>query len=104
MSQSQVIDLAVSQVETASISETASRMKKEAARFSHKWDAQMPIPPDRLEDDAIIFLAKRKQTMMTALRITALEDGIATGDTLSGQRKADLIFKISYKQGGVIKA
>jgi hypothetical protein len=102
MAESQVVDIVVSEAEAASISEVASKIINETASFANKWNVEIPYDLQKIEEDLIIFLTKRKQTNLTKLRVTVLEDGdVAFGDTVSGKRKADLIFRIVYKpQGG----
>lgn len=101
MSQSEVIDLVVSEAETTSISDTAVTIINETKAFGEKWDAKLSFDPPKVEEDLIVFLAKRKQTNLTKLRVTILEDGgIAVGNAIKGKRKADLIFRITYKQKG----
>jgi len=102
MSQSEVIDVVVSEAEATSISEVASKIVNETASFANKWNVPIPYDLQKIEEDLIIFLTKRKQTNLTKLRVTVLEDGdVEFGDTVRGKRKADLIFRIVYKsQGG----
>jgi hypothetical protein len=101
MSQSEVIDIAVSESEAMSVSETAAKIISETKAFGDKWNAKLSFDPKDVEEDFIIFLTKRKQTNLTKLRVTILEDGgIAVGDSIKGKRKADLIFRITYKPKG----
>jgi hypothetical protein len=101
VAESQVIDIVVSEAEAASISEVASKITNETASFANKWNVPIPYDLQKIEEDLIIFLTKRKQTNLTKLRVTVLEDGdVEFGDTVRGKRKADLIFRIVYKPQG----
>ncbi|MCW4010029.1 MAG: hypothetical protein NWF05_05360 [Candidatus Bathyarchaeota archaeon] len=101
MSESEVIDIAVSESEATSISETASRIVNETKSFAKRYNTNMPFDPQKVEEDLIIFLTKRKKVNLTKLRVTILEDGnVGFGDTIEGNRKADLIFRINYKPHG----
>jgi hypothetical protein len=103
MSQSEVVDIVVSEAEATSISEVASKIVDETKSFAAKWNTPIPYDLQKIEEDLIIFLTKRKKTNVTKLRVTILEGGgIEVGDNVRGQRKADLIFRIAYKpQGGL---
>jgi hypothetical protein len=101
MAESQVIDMVVSEAEATSISEVASKIVNETKSFADKWNVPIPFDLQKIEEDLIIFLTKRKQTKLTKLRVTVLEDGnVEFGDTIHGQRRADLIFQIIYKPQG----
>jgi hypothetical protein len=101
VAESQVVDIVVSEAEAASISEVASKIVNETADFANKWNVEIPYDLQKIEEDLIIFLTKRKQTNLTKLRVTVLEDGdVEFGDTVKGKRKADLIFRIVYKAHG----
>jgi hypothetical protein len=101
MSQSEVVDIVVSEAEVMSISEVASKIVNETAAFADKWNVPIPYDLQKIEDDLLVFLTKRKQTNLTKLRVTVLEDGdVNFGDTVKGKRKADLIFRIIYKTQG----
>lgn len=101
IAQSEVVDIVVSEAEATSISEVASKIVDETASFANKWNVPIPYDLQKIEEDLIIFLTKRKQTNLTKLRVTVLEDGdIGFGDTVRGKRKADLIFRIVYKSQG----
>jgi hypothetical protein len=101
MAESQVIDVVVSEAEATSISEVASKITSETASFANKWNVPIPYDLQKIEEDLIIFLTKRKETNLTKLRVTVLEGGdVEFGDTVRGKRKADLIFRIVYKPQG----
>ena len=103
MSQSEVIDVVVSEAEVTSISEVASKIVDETKSFAERYDAPLSFDPQKVEEDLIIFLTKRKKVDLTKLRVTILEGGdVEFGDSVRGRRKADLIFRIIYKpQGGL---
>jgi hypothetical protein len=103
LSQSEVVDIVVSEAEATSISEVASKIVNETKSFAEKYNTPLPFDPQKVEEDFIVFLTKRKKVGLTRLRVTIMESGeVEFGDTLRGQRKADLIFRIVYKnQGGL---
>lgn len=101
MSEAEVIDLAVSEAEVQSISSVASRMVEEIRKFAEKWRVSIPYDIQRIEEDFIIFLTKRRIVNLRKVRVGILEGGdVQIGDIISGKRKADLIFRIVYKKGG----
>ncbi len=102
MSQSEVVDIVVSEAEATSISEIASKIVNETKDFADRYGAALSFDPEKLEEDFIVFLTKHKKVDLTCLRVTVLEGGdIEFGDKIKGRRKADLIFRIAYKpQGG----
>lgn len=54
-----------------------------------------------MEDDLAIFLVKRNVVNLRELRVSVLEDGdIQFGDSVSGNRCADLFIRLHYKEGG----
>jgi hypothetical protein len=101
MSESEVIDIVVSQAEATSISEIASKIVTETKDFANRYGAALSFDPEKLEEDFIVFLTKHKKVDLTRLRVTVLEGGdVEFGDKIKGKRKADLIFRIVYKQQG----
>jgi len=100
MSQTEVIDLAVSAVEVRSISTIASLIANEVLRFAKKHGVADQYNRDKLEEDVALFLVKRRVVGLEELRVSILEDGANVGGTLRGRRLADLIFRIRYKEGG----
>ena len=48
---------------------------------------------------SFIFLAKRRILNLTELRVSVLDGEVEVGDRITGGRKADLIFRITYKEG-----
>jgi len=98
-SESQVIDMVVSGTEVRSISEVASRIVQEILTFARKHGVENQFDPQRMEEDLIIFLAKRRILNLTELRVSVLDGEVEVGDRITGGRKADLIFRITYKEG-----
>ena len=101
MSKAEVIDLVVSEAEVQSIAQVAARIVEEIRRFAERWHVAIPYDMNEIEEDLIVFLTKRKVVNLRKIRVGILEGGnIAIGDSISGKRRADLIFRIIYKKGG----
>jgi|GEM_PF-3041271 hypothetical protein len=103
MSEVEVVNLAVSAAEVRSISEIATLIADEILKFAEKYGVADQYNRDRLEEDVALFLVKRKVVGLEELRISILEDGASIGDSLTGKRIADLIFRIRYKEGGYMR-
>lgn len=101
MSEAEVINLAVSETEVQSISTVAAKIVEEIKNFAEKHGVAIPYDIQKIEEDLIIFLTKRKVVNLRKIRVGILEGGgMIIGDTITGKRRADLIFRIIYKEGG----
>jgi hypothetical protein len=101
MSETQVVDVAISTTEVKSIADVAAKLAEEITEFAKYYGVGDQIDPKKLEEDFIIFLARRKVLDLRELRVSVLEGGeIQLGNTIRGSRRADLIIRIHYKKGG----
>ena len=100
MSETEVIDIAVSSAEVKSISEVITVIIQALLGFAAKYGVSDQFDAKRMEEDLAIFLVKRRVVGLTELRATILEGGdIQLGDTVSGNRRADLLIRLHYKEG-----
>lgn len=98
MSKSEVISVSVSVSEARSISEVARTIVEEIDEFSRKHGVADQFNKDELLQDCIIFLAERDIVGLDELRVSILEDGVSFGSSVKGNRVADLVFHIIYKE------
>jgi hypothetical protein len=101
MSQTQVVDVAISTTEVKSIADVAAKIVHEIKDFAKYYGVEDQFDPRKLEEDLIIFLVRRKILDLRELRVSVLEGGdIRLGNTIRGSRRADLLIRIHYKKGG----
>jgi hypothetical protein len=97
MSQTEVVELTVSEAEVESVAGAASFINKHTKRFSSKHGVANQYNERTTEDDLIVYIAKRDIVQLQELEVSVLEDGAKDkGNTIQGKRKADLIFRINY--------
>lgn len=100
MSATETVNLTVSATEVRSISDVASIIASKIQKFADKYGVGEQYDKGRTERDVTYFLAKSKTVRLEELEISILDDGSTTvGGTMTGRRKADLIFRIQYADG-----
>jgi len=100
MSETEVIDLAISSTEVRSLSEVIAIIVQALLGFAQKYGVADQFDAKRMEEDLAIFLVRRRVVNLTELRATILEGGdLQLGDTIRGNRKADLLIRLHYKEG-----
>jgi len=100
MSETEVLDLTIATAEVKSINEVVTAIVQALQNFAQKYGVADQFNSKQIEEDLAIFLVKRRVVNLTELRATILEGGdIQLGNTIKGNRKADLIVKLHYKEG-----
>lgn len=100
MSATETVNLTVSATEVRSISDVASLIANKIQKFADKYGVGDQYDKGRTERDVTYFLAKSKTVRLEELEISILDDGSTTvGGTMTGRRRADLIFRIQYADG-----
>lgn len=97
MSTTETINLTVSATEVRSISDVASIIANTIQKFADKYGVGDQYDKSRTERDITYFLSKRVVVGLEELEVSILDDGsTSVGGTMTGRRKADLIFRIRY--------
>ena len=101
MSATETVNLTVSASEVRSISKISSLIASKTKSFARKYGVEDQYDEAKLERDVSYFLVKSETVRLEELEISILDDGSTTvGGTMTGRRRADLIFRIRYADGG----
>jgi hypothetical protein len=95
--ETKVIDLAVSTTEVRSIADIAGLIVDEIQVFATKYGVADQFDRDKIEEDLAIFLVQRRKVRLEELRVSIVDGGVEFGNTIQGNRIADLLFRIHYK-------
>ncbi|MEM3368483.1 MAG: hypothetical protein QXM29_01665 [Nitrososphaerales archaeon] len=99
MSSTEVVNLTINATEVRSINDIATIMTNKIGEFADRYGVKDQLDSKRIEEDLIYFFVKRNTVGLERLEVHVLDDGEVAMGSISGRRKASLIFNIRYSGG-----